>query len=246
MTMMQVYWTGSVPVSKVSWIHRDDELELPEWLEDGREREWRKLKEDYPDSYDGDVLVLRNYRKVSSGLSLETCFMKFSALNTLQVHGEHLRPYGSIGMQMIVLSPDKKSILYGQRAANILYCPLFHSVPGGILEVRDTKGSFEDAVLREFREEVKLPSPTGLNLISIVSEIHGSVGCIFIIKGVMEVSDGAHSIVRGNDEWMNEALHWHHADSLQPLDEKSMLEGLLLAKHEWSIYKSGGKSLVWS
>jgi ADP-ribose pyrophosphatase YjhB (NUDIX family) len=64
-------------------------------------------------------------------------------------------------MQMIVLSPDRKSILYGQRAANLLYCPLFHSVPGGILEARDTKGSFEDAVLREFREKSNCPPLLG-------------------------------------------------------------------------------------
>ncbi len=244
--MMQTYWKGSIPISRVSWIHRNDEVKLPEWLEDRREKEWHKLKADHPNSYDGNVLVLRNYHTTSDGLLLETCFIKFSALNILQAHEEHLRPYGTVGMQMIVLSPDGRSILYGQRAPQLMYCPGFFSVPGGILEVKDVKGSFEDAVLREFHEEVELPSPYGLNLISITSEIHGFVGVIFIVRGVVDALDSPHSVVSGNDEWANRVLHWHHADSLESLNENTILEGLLLSKHEWSIYKRGGKSHLWS
>ncbi len=230
---MHIYWRGSIQWEQIDWILDSKEVILDDALEEQRGAIWNNVMRDHPATYDGNLLALQDYDIASDSMTLYMKSIKFSRILTLERLGVHLKPYGTIGMQLIVHSPDRNQFLIGQRNRDSMYCPLFYSVPGGILEVEDTKGSFKDACLREFNEEVELEISDNLKLIGITSEIHGTVGCVFLLIGVSVSQPGVGEFVRGNDEWEDNSLQWHPINNLEGFTVSNCLEAPIFLKKNW-------------
>ena len=136
-------------MSKVEWnLNPNNERLLSDDLETQREHVWTEMITKFPETYDGDVLILDDFQVIDDKIIFNLGFMKFSRILTLEKLKQRPPGYGSLGMQAIILSHDGYSVLAGKRAESLPYCPSFYAVPGGILEVIDTKGSFESACMR--------------------------------------------------------------------------------------------------
>ncbi|MFW9980238.1 MAG: NUDIX hydrolase [Candidatus Thorarchaeota archaeon] len=242
---MDIYWTGQIRCKDVRWILKDEEYLLDDALEKLRKDVWEDIQRNHPDTYDGHLLTLSGFENTKNSMTLRMNTIRFSRILTLEKVGKRLKPYGTIGMQLIVLTPDKQHILIGQRSKNSMYCPLFFSVPGGMLEVTDASDSFEDACLREFHEEVKLDIKEGLDLVGITSEIHGSVGVVFLILGTAKELSDLSSAVQGNEEWEDRRLEWHSIQQMERMTRENSLEGVVFAKDDRKKKERGGPSVLW-
>ncbi len=228
--MMQIHWRGNIRCEKIDWILDDKEITLDDALEARRDDIWKSVVSDYPDTYDGNLLSLQHYNTDSDSMTLYMNTIKFSRILTLERLKVHLKPYGAIGMQLIVLSPDKDRILIGQRSKDAMYCPLFYSVPGGMLEIEDTKSSFRDACLREFNEETQLSLSKDIHLVGIASEINGTVGVVFLLCGTARDPVDVGMPVQGNEEWENRILRWYSVRELSQFTFSNSLEGVVYAR----------------
>jgi len=243
---VQIYWRGEIPISKVVWqLSPHKEQFLSDSLERKRDEIWKIKVETYPDTYDGEILTLDDFHTSEDSISMQLGFMKFSRVLTLEEAGLRPQGYGTLGVQAILFSPDKKHILVGERSVDSMYCPLYHALPGGILEVTDSKGDFEAASLREIHEEVEVELNSEKEVVAILSELHGTVGVVVIITGtVTDVVDVSES-VKGNEEWSDNELSWVPVDGLGQFSSDNSLEGLLFVKDEWESYQESGKSILW-
>ncbi|MGY5854379.1 MAG: hypothetical protein RTU92_12500 [Candidatus Thorarchaeota archaeon] len=229
----------------MTWSVSGEEIELPPHLEAKREEIWSKTLTDYPDTYDGRLLVLRELKITSDNINLEVGYIRFSNLLTLHTLGESLDKFGSLGMQALVFTPDKKYTLLGERAHDSMYCPLFLSSLGGHLEMIDTESTVEEGVMREVREEMKLEVADEKNLIALVGELHGTVGVALVIELVSaEIIDVDKPVV-GNDEWRNHELSWNPTEFLESIGPKLALDGVVFAKNEWEMHRAGRGSVIW-
>ena len=228
--MMKIYWNGSIPCRNVQWILENEQIVLDAFFEEQREKIWREIQSEHPDSYDGDILVLKDFNVANNQMVLNMNLIKFSRILTLEKLGEYLRPYGTIGMQMIVLSPDRRHILFGQRVSTSMYCPGYYSCPGGMLELVDAKGTFEEACLREFHEEVEIDISNELTLHAITSEINGTVGAVFLLSGTAKMNPDVGLRIKGNEEWEENHLTWHSIRDLDRFDYSNSLESIIFAK----------------
>jgi ADP-ribose pyrophosphatase YjhB (NUDIX family) len=226
-------------------VLEDEQIILADSFERQRENIWKSVQSQHPDSYDGNLLALKKFSVNNDDMILHMNIIKFSRILTLEKLGEHLRPYGTIGMQMIVLSPDKKHILIGQRSSNSLYCPNFFSCPGGMLEVVDAKGSFEEACLREFNEEVDFVLSDDLRVHAITSEIHGTVGAAFILSGTTKENPDVESSVIGNEEWEGSHLRWYSVQNLEMFAYSNSLESVVFVKEEREKFDRNEANAFW-
>ena len=227
---MKIYWKGSIPCKKIQWFLEGEHKILPTNLEERREEIWKRVLTEYPDSYDGDLLELKEFKANEEDMELSMNIIKFSRVLTLERLGEYLKPYGTIGMQMVVLSHDREYLLIGQRASSSMYCPLYYSCPGGMFEVSDTEGSFEEACLREFNEEVELTLNDNLKLLAITSEINGTVGVVFLLVGTTRNPPDVTIPVKGNEEWEDTQLLWYSIQSLDRFTYSNSLESIVFVK----------------
>ncbi|MFW9849562.1 MAG: NUDIX hydrolase [Candidatus Thorarchaeota archaeon] len=227
---MKIHWKGSIPCKNIRWFLENEHKILPTSLEEKREEIWNTVLTRHPDSYDGDILELRDFKVNEYRMDLYMNIIKFSRVLTLERLGEYLRPYGTIGMQMVVLSHNREYLLIGQRSSNSMYCPKYYSCPGGILELSDAKGTFERACLREFNEEVELALNKDLKLLAITSEINGTVGIVFLLMGsAKEILDMEQPIC-GNEEWEDKELRWYPLQALDKFSCSNSLESVVFAK----------------
>jgi ADP-ribose pyrophosphatase YjhB (NUDIX family) len=148
-------------------------------------------------------------------------------------------------MQSIIFSKDGAHVLAGRRTQNTSYCPLFYGVPGGILEVSDTKGSFESACMREVNEEVKIKLKSEKYLTAIIQEYHGSVGVVAMIATSVVGNPDMNVKVPGNEEWKDCELSWYPIDELDDVKLENSLEGLIFLKKEREIFTQDGSSIFW-
>ncbi|MHA1909985.1 MAG: NUDIX domain-containing protein [Candidatus Thorarchaeota archaeon] len=229
----------------MTWYLTKEEVELPAHLEVKREEIWKKTLANHPDTYDGQVLVLREFNFASDSINLGVGYIRFSNLMTLHKLGENLNRFGSLGMQALVFTPDKKYTLIGERAPDSLYCPLYYSSPGGMLEMSDTEASVEDAVMREVREEMKLDVTSEKNLIALAGELHGTVGVALLIELVSTQNVDVEKPVDGNEEWKDRKLSWYPSEFLKSIDPNKALDGVVFAKDEWERYEAGRDSVIW-
>lgn len=242
---MNIFWKGSIPIKKVQWRLDKEWIILADSLEEQREQIWNDVRSKHPTSYDGDLLALKDFIVTNDEMILHMNIIKFSRILTLEKRGEHLQPYGTIGMQMIVLSPDRRCLLVGQRASNLLYCPDFYSGPGGMLEVDDAEGSFEDACIREFNEEVELEISNHLNVHAIMSEINGTVGVVFLLSTIAKENPDTESSVKGNEEWQENQLFWHSVEDLEIFNHANSLESVLFIKEDRARFERNELSIFW-
>ncbi len=217
-----------MPCKSVQWMLEEEQIILTDSFEDRREEIWKFVLSQHPDSYDGNLLVLKAFNIDSLNMNI----IKYSRIVTLERHGEHLRPYGTIGMQITVFSPDRKYILVGQRARSVMYCPRYFSAPGGMLEVLNAEGSSEEACLREFNEEVELNILDDMILHAITSEINGTAGVVFILTGTAKSVQDIEMLVKGNEEWEGNHLKWYSVQDLETFTYSNSLESILFAKEE--------------
>ena len=243
---VQIHWRGRIPIQNVDWRFFPQKVQfLSESLERKRDDVWKATVESYPDTYDGKILTLDEFRATEETISMQLGFMKFSHVLTLDETKQRPQGYGTLGVQAILFSPDKKYILAGERSADSMYCPLYYAIPGGILEVADTEGDFESACLREISEEVEVKLEPEKEIVAITSELHGTVGAVTIMVGtVADVVDVSENI-KGNEEWSDSRLAWYPVDRLEYFTPTNSLEGLLFVKDEWEMFQGSGKCVLW-
>lgn len=214
-------------------------------LEAKRNEIWRRTIREHPDVYDGLLLVLDRLQVLPAGLHLELGTIRFSRVVTLNSLGLGLAGYGCLGCQLIILSPDRQSVLIGERAHDSIYCPLFLSVPGGMLEAADADGSLEKACLRELTEEAAVDVAPEKHLLAIVGELHGRLGAVLLVEAVAQEKPTLATLVKGNEEWTGNQLRWYPVDEMDRLDLSQTLEGVSFAAEERHIYRETRTSVLW-
>ena len=243
---LKIFWEGKIPIQNVKWKFAPErEIFLSDSLEVQREDIWNAELSTYPETYDGDVLVLEDFSQGKEQMVFELGFIKFSRVLTLAKVKQRPPGYGTLGMQSIIFSQDGEYVLAGKRTENTSYCPLFHTVPGGILEVIDTKGDFESACMRELNEEVDINLKQEKYLTALIQEYHGSVGIVAAIMGMTSGNLEATEKVSGNEEWKDRTLTWYPVDHLDDVKFMNSLEGLLFLKKERANFIETGNSIFW-
>lgn len=245
MPELEVHWQGRIPLEDVRWeMIPDSEIVLPPDLEERREALWRKTLDDYPDSYDGELLFLSDFSVESTSVFMRTASVRFSRIRTLVSERRNLGEYGSLGFQAMILSSEREHMLIGERSKESMYCPLFLAAPGGMLEVADIEHSFEEACMREVREEAHLDLQPQRYMIALTKELHGHVGAAILIEALATDFIDPSQLVQGNEEWTDGKLRWHPVDELESLDERIMLEGVRFATEQWKLFRDTGDSIL--
>lgn len=215
-------------------------------MEEHREEIWNNTLIKYPETYDGKVLILDRFESMKDIMMFELSFIRFSRTLTLVKTGQHAPGLGVLGFQAIIFSPDMNHVLAGIRTRESQYCPLFHSTPGGILEVEDTVGDFENACMREIEEEVDVTLENKKHLVAMMSKLHGTVDVVAVISGVVSNSPNIHENVVGNEEWKDSELSWYNVDRLDNCTPDNSLQGLLFVKEERIKFRNTRSSVLWS
>jgi 8-oxo-dGTP pyrophosphatase MutT (NUDIX family) len=246
MQKLNLFWKGRMPLECVTWkFNPHKELELNPTLEKKRLNIWEETIQNYPDTYDGHLLVLDNMKITPNTLHLETAFTTFSRV--LALERLHLGfKYGCLGVQALIFSPDKRRILIGQRAEELMYCPLYYGGPGGMLEVADASLSFDVAIMREIEEEVRLEFQYQKNLIAITKDVYTKVGTCLLIESIASEEVDFNAPVEGNEEWMDNQLEWYHIEKLHDFDGRLCLESPIFAGRELLAYEMGQDSVIWT
>jgi hypothetical protein len=244
---LKIIWSGKIPLEDVVWkLSSEKEYFLSTELEKQRNKIWKKIVNKYPETYDGMVIILDDFHYTSEQMVFDLGFMRFSRILTLNEVKQRPSGYGSLGMQAIIFSPDKTNVLAGLRAEDSSYCPLFHAVPGGILETSDVEGSFESACMREIDEEVAVALEAEKHLVGLLSELHGSVGVVALISGTVSKTPKPNEHVYGNEEWAERRLSWYSGEELERIKFENSLEGLLFVKNDRERFEKTGNSIFWN
>ncbi|MHA2315370.1 MAG: hypothetical protein ACXACF_08860, partial [Candidatus Hermodarchaeia archaeon] len=141
--MLVVYWHGPIKTENVDWqLSSDSEIVLPEELELKREKIWQKIVDQYPKAYDGMLLRLDSFSEKEERLGLNMSYISFSRVQTVLQSNVRLEPYGVLGVQAIILSPNRRHLLYGERSKDHMHCPQFLGSPGGMLSIDDVENPF--------------------------------------------------------------------------------------------------------
>ena len=244
--MLVVYWNGQIKTENVDWqLLSDSEIVLSEDLELKREKIWQKIVNQYPKAYDGMLLRLNSFSVKEERLGLKMSCISFSRVQTLLKSNVRLEPYGVLGVQAIILSPDKRYLLYGERSKDHMHCPQFLGSPGGMLSINDAENPFWLACMREITEEAHIALREEKFLIAISADRYTPVGTVLLLLTFTEEQPDVTKPVPGNDEWTNRELHWHPVETLPALDNSKILEGLVFVKKDWQQFNSTGKSVIW-
>ncbi len=51
--------------------------------------------------------------------------------------------------------------------------------------------------------------------------------------------------IAGNEEWKNNELEWYPTEFLESISPKQALDGVVFAKDEWEMYRTGHDSVIW-
>ena len=244
--LMEILWRGRISLENVHWsLSAEEEIRLELNLEKHRRNIWRETKTKHPESYDGKLLVLTDMRVKEHEMQLTTGYTRFSSVLTLEKFNLGFTKYGTLGVQAIILSNDLSHILIGQRAADLMYCPLYLSGPGGMLETSDVEGSFQAACLRELMEEASVAISPKMHLVAATMELNGTVGTVMIVVGKAAAETVLQEPVVGNEEWENRSLLWFEIDSLHSFEQARCLESIHFALNEWNQYQLGRENVIW-
>ena len=244
--VLAVYWQGQIKTENVNWqLTSDSEVTLSDELEQRREKLWQEIIVRYPKAYDGMLLRLNSFSESNVHLELQMGCIRFSRVQTLLEANIRLEPYGVLGVQAIILSPDKRYLLYGERTKDHMHCPQFLGSPGGMLGIKDVENPFWKACMREITEEAQITLQEEKLLIAIIADLYTPVGTVLLLFAIAEEQPDVTKPVPGNDEWTNHELHWHPVETLSALDNSKILEGLVFAKKDWQQFNTTGKSVIW-
>lgn len=196
-----------------------------------RENIWEQTLVRNPNAYDGRCLVLDSFKVRGNHAFLKLGFIQYSRIMVLESIGKEMEGYGSWGFQALIFSSDKKQILFGTRASNLVYCPLFRSPVGGMLEEKDVEGTVDAVCIREINEEAQIELDSKRYLVAIVAELYADIGVGLIIEGIARDVPVLGASVKGNEEGENGQLRWHPVDILEQLEESNSLDGLVNHKN---------------
>lgn len=243
---LSVQWEGRLPLNSITWKLADDnEILLEPELEKQKSQVWNEILKKYPSSYDGRLLVLKNFQVSSSGAHFSVGVIAFSRVITLMRLRHAQGSHSTLGFQTIVLSPDRRHILVGVRSQESMYCPSYLTTPGGMLEAEDVKGSVEAAFMRELKEEVQLEVAPEKYLLALVSNVKGVSGANLLIEATASSRVNPKKWMSGNEEWEGHRLRWLPVEDLKNLDTKHALEGLVFAAEQWHRHLTSGNSVLW-
>ena len=246
MPQMNILWKGRMPVDWIEWeLDAEKEFILSSELETKREEIWRKTVTEYPDSYDGQLLVLDKFSINSQTAFLSMGYITFSRILILEKYGLGLHKYGCIGVQALVFSPDKTHVLMGQRSEDLMYRPLNYGGPGGMLEIVDANDTFQIAIMREIEEEVNLNFQAEKHLLVIMKDLYTKVGVCFLVECIVAEPFNLNAPVMGNEEWTNNQLQWYPVEEVAGLEQSMCLESPVFVKDEWELYQTTGESVLW-
>lgn len=241
-----VQWEGRIPLGSMTWTLVDDkEILLKPELEKERFQVWSETLKRYPNVYDGRLLVLNRFQVTSHAAHLTLGVISFSRVITLTKLGCAQGGHNSLGFQTIIMSPDRNYILVGVRSKHSMYCPLYLTTPGGMLEAEDAKGSVEAACARELDEEVRLEIAREKYLVALVNDVKGVSGANLIVEAMASGKVNPRELVIGNEEWMNSHLKWLSVKDLGSLDTSRALEGLVYAADQWQKHLTSRYSILW-
>jgi ADP-ribose pyrophosphatase YjhB (NUDIX family) len=233
MSKLEVFWKGRIHLDRVTWqLNPDSNLILSPELEAERDEVWKRTLREHPNSYDGNLVVLLDYEISESSANFKLGSITFSRILTLEQAGIGPDAYGSLGFQSIIYSSDREYVVVGERAKESLYCPLYHAIPGGMLEVSDTKGSFEQACMREIGEEADIELEQEKYLVALIDEVHGSVGIIAMIEAIAKGPIDYDAPISGNEEWTDRLLQWISIEELSQFTIENSLEGPVFLKND--------------
>lgn len=244
--MLVVYWQGRIQTENVDWqLSPDSEIILPKELEQKRGTVWQTIVDQYPKAYDGKLLRLDSFSVSEKRLGLNMSCIRFSRVQTLLKSNVRLEPYGVLGVQAIILSPDRRYLLYGERSKDHMHCPQFLGSPGGMLSIQDVESPFWQASMREITEEAHVTLRKEKFLIAITADRYTPVGTVLLLLTIAEEQPDVNKPVSGNDEWTNRELHWHPVETLTALDDSKILEGLVFTKNDRHQFHDTGNSVIW-
>ena len=244
--MLDVYWQGQIHTENVDWkLSPDSEIILSKELEQKKKIIWQNVVDQHPKAYDGMLLKLESFSVKAERLRLNMSCIRFSRVQTLLKSNMRLEPYGVLGVQAIILSPDRRYLLYGERSKDHMHCPQFLGSPGGMLSIGDVERPFWQACMREITEEAHIALQEEKLLIAITADLYTPVGTVLLLHAIAEKKPDVTKPVPGNDEWTNRELHWHPIETLSGLNNSKILEGLVFAKNDWQQFNNTGESVIW-
>ena len=223
-------WEGSLQINNIFWDHNPHKSVSISSQELAKiEHNWKNQKKKYPNLYDGTILLLDEFifEKNNNRIRIKTQNLRFSILNYF-VQNKMTLPetYGSLGFQVIIKTLNNTYLLLGKRSHLSEYKPLYWTVPGGMLEEKDVKHPFIEAVIRELSEEINLPiNINSFNLIAILPEISGN-GIVLLLKAFVTNDINISKHVSGNEEWEDHILYWISEKDLVNLNLERSMEGL--------------------
>ena len=240
------FWEGRWNTKNVEWkLHSGSAFILSEELEAQRDAIWKDVKKTFPEIYDGTLLVLDHFVERENVFQMALREIQFSQVLTIEKTGDKLKPYGTIGVQMLILSPDGRFLLYGRRAKDLMHCPLFIAPPGGMFSGSDIKSTFSKACMREINEEVQIELQDEKYLIGVCADLYTQVGTVLVLLAYSKQTPDISQPVTGNEEWDGNLLNWHPVETLERLEYTNLLEGLVFAKIDWQNQILTGTSIIW-
>lgn len=230
MQNINVLWEGELPLEFIKWNKkRLYKFQLPSKYESKIQTCWDTHIKENPKDYDGKVLFLDKFHIKDKILYLDTSCIRFSTITFMEKKNIRVQKgIGVLGAQYLILSPDKKYVLVGERALNLSYFPGATTIPGGILEIKDLSYSPKEALIRELKEEVTLPFKKDMFLNAILDGWNG-ISVTFLIT--INTIDSYHfipheSIPADKDEW-NHDLSWMSINKLNKKSQTQYLDGLI-------------------
>lgn len=236
MVNTHILWQGNLPLTNIKWELNNTEFNIDSENENDRKKGWLQYLKEDPNAYDGDLLYLEEFNISDENLILNVQKIKFSSLITQKnLHKRFNLGNGILGIQCMIFSPKKDYFLLGIRNYSNNYCPGFKTVPGGMVEYKDTLKDPEVSLLREVNEEVAV-AYGDVHLRAILQE-HNYLSVILLLEtNIIENFDtfNPNEIVRGYDNEWEGSLRWIPISKLVNFDTNTILEGLTYYKENYS------------
>jgi ADP-ribose pyrophosphatase YjhB (NUDIX family) len=229
--VVQVLWKGRKNLENIRWKHdASKKFSFSQEFMERKNQLWAEMTAEFPQIYDGTIVVLEKYQVEEAQIIFYNRSIKFSELVMLERNNLPMpESLGPLGFQAVVLNQPKSHFLMGKRSEKSEYKPGYLTIPGGLFEMDDLKGSVKDACLRELNEEIDLQfDESEMHLIAILKDYGLGIN-LLIESQILEERSTAH-YVTGNEEWENK-LQWMTFANAQNLDEKLILEGLSFIKN---------------
>ena len=230
----KVYWSGSCELEHVFFENTTFSDHKEEQLIDRIQKIWIIFKKQYPESYDGTLILLNafeheeEFKSTCSYLFFNVSYVKYSTIIGLMKLQLPIHSFGTLGTQVAIFDEQEQFILVGKRKLNQFYAPGLLTLPGGVLEQNDILNPTE-SLLRELFEEVRIKVKKP-RVIAVLTE-HTNYSTIILLKVILDQPlDENEIFTEIEDEFDNHKLYWLKKDQLQHFDSNQLMEGLSYLK----------------